>query len=816
MQSRVLVAFLFVLMPMLAQAQGLFLKGQVIHSQTKAPLAFASIAVKGSQVGTTSDINGNFSLRLAGTSCALEVSSVGFEKAEVACGSFTPGEVRVILLQEKATGLQEVVVRPGQNPAHRIIRQAVQHKARHDPEQLPAFQYNSYNKTVATLKGFNPDALDLDSSSSSEGSLFKKSHLFVSESYTLRSFLAPNHTKEIVLANKMTGYKDPILAMVGTDFQPFSFYQDQVTFFDQHFLNPLSAGSLKKYDFYLEETLVRGQDTTFLISYAPLPGKNIAGLQGVLAISSDGFAIENVTAEPAAQDLLVKFRIQQKYRRVQGRWFPDQLHLVAGFTQYKLGGGNLVLTTKSYLSNVQLSPALQKKDFNHVKTQMAPLANRQPEAVWQQYRADSLNVLEQNTYRLYDSLGTGTLNLLNTYMHVIEGLVLNRYKLGKVDLIPSRLFSFNTYEQYRLGLGLQTNEDFSKILQLGGYVAYGTGDHALKYGGNLGLNLHRQAEAVLELRYQQDVSEPGSVAFFQEHQLPLSQESLGDFIISRMDRVEQLQATLKFRVFKYLQVRTSLTQEARNPGYAYRFANPAGDDGQPNPDFQTVEAGIGLRLAVQERYTQIGRGAVVLKPSFPVFTFYYGRGLDGFADRGEFAYHRLALKVDHAFYLRNMGSTEVQLAAGMITGTLPYPYLNNGHGSRTGSFLGDLFIPNRFQTMALYEFAANRYAYFFLTHNFGKLLYKGQNKYFQPELVFTQNVGFGQLKNMGQHEGISFKTMEKGFFESGLSVDNLVRFPYLNVYYLGLGAGVFYRYGEYAVARQLDNFALKATFSFSF
>ena len=50
----------------------------------------------------------------------------------------------------------------------------------------------------------------------------------------------------------------------------------------------------------------------------------------------------------------------------------------------------------------------------------------------------------------------------------------------------------------------------------------------------------------------------------------------------------------------------------------------------------------------------------------------------------------------------------------------------------------------------------------------------------------------------------NFKTMERGYFESGFVVNGLLATPFTK-----LGAGVFYRYGPYAFDRVWDNFALK-------
>ena len=79
----------------------------------------------------------------------------------------------------------------------------------------------------------------------------------------------------------------------------------------------------------------------------------------------------------------------------------------------------------------------------------------------------------------------------------------------------------------------------------------------------------------------------------------------------------------------------------------------------------------------------------------------------------------------------------------------------------------------------------------------------------------VQNIGWGSLSNPEYHQQIDIKTKEKGLYEAGLQIDNLVRMNYLNVGYLGFGIGGYYRYGPYAVDKATDNMAFKISMTFS-
>src|SRR4051812_29260622 len=95
-----------------AQAQ-VVLKGKVVNEKTREPLAFVSIAVKNTNGGTTSDIDGKFEIILPSNSSTLLLSYVGFESRAI---SITNNSFLTITLKEKPTQLQEVVVHPNENP----------------------------------------------------------------------------------------------------------------------------------------------------------------------------------------------------------------------------------------------------------------------------------------------------------------------------------------------------------------------------------------------------------------------------------------------------------------------------------------------------------------------------------------------------------------------------------------------------------------------------------------------------------------------------------------------------------------------------
>jgi hypothetical protein len=111
------------------------------------------------------------------------------------------------------------------------------------------------------------------------------------------------------------------------------------------------------------------------------------------------------------------------------------------------------------------------------------------------------------------------------------------------------------------------------------------------------------------------------------------------------------------------------------------------------------------------------------------------------------------------------------------------------------------------------EFLSDKYVTLFVRHNFGRMT---QNRKFSPRIIICQGIGFGGLKDTNAHKGIVFKTMEKGYFESGIMIGDFLVIKRL----LSFGVGAFVRYGAYYFPKpeykNIDNFAFKVSFRIPF
>ena len=87
--------------------QQIFVKGRVVD-ESNNPVVDASVAIRGTTKGTTTDLDGNFTLNIEGKNVVLEISSLGFETKTLSVEDYS--QKLVIVLKEDAFTLNDVVV----------------------------------------------------------------------------------------------------------------------------------------------------------------------------------------------------------------------------------------------------------------------------------------------------------------------------------------------------------------------------------------------------------------------------------------------------------------------------------------------------------------------------------------------------------------------------------------------------------------------------------------------------------------------------------------------------------------------------------
>ncbi len=392
---------------------------------------------------------------------------------------------------------------------------------------------------------------------------------------------------------------------------------------------------------------------------------------------------------------------------------------------------------------------------------------------------------------------------LNRKVKTLESIMTGKIPWGMFDLDINRFIGFNSYEGFSLGLGIHTNEKLSKFFTVGGFFRYGFKDKRIKYGGDLTMFVNRKHDVEVRLKYMDNVTETSGLSFFDDKPQLINPEYFRDFLVKRMDNTVMYHGSLRFRTLKYLLVDAAFGKSSKEVTNLYWYGE--GEKPTEQQRFDFTEVTLGFKYAYGEKFLKNVRQKISLGTKYPIIWFQYTRGLKDVLS-GDYSFNRYDVKLQKSFYMNYVGETSFKIAAGYIDTDIPYTNLYNGNGAYQ---LITIFAPNSFTTMRLNEFLSNKYVALYLTHDFGKLLF--QLERFKPEFALATNIAFGGLDFQESHHDVDYKTMELGYYESGLQINNL-----LNLRVYSLGFGVYYRYGPYTLPNAWDNVGWRVVFKFMF
>ena len=459
--------------------------------------------------------------------------------------------------------------------------------------------------------------------------------------------------------------------------------------------------------------------------------------------------------------------------------------------------------------NPDLLPKFEKRTFNHIVQEIDDDATHKSDSFWTKYRGDTLSTKEQKTYHVIDSIGKA--EHFDRKLDLLSSLFSGYIPWGFINFDYTKIISYNNFEGFSLGLGAETNKKLFKNVKLGGYGRYGFKDYYWKYGGHINVNIDKFNEVNLKLNYFNDIKESGGFEFYGKKTSLLSAtttEYYRNYLIQDMYRTEGLKIAIEHRILRYLKLEYAVQYSEDLVTNNYVFENNISSDNNISLTtksnlYTNNQACVKLKYAYKEKFTKSQYGLISMGTKYPKVYFNAIFGINNF--NGDYTYAKYEAMLTKKFLLKNLGQSSITINAGYTNNNIPYIYLYNGNGSY---YNFTVEAGNSFGTMRMNEFLSDEFVSVFLRHDFKSLLFK--KEWFQPKLVLVTNIGYGKLKHTENHKNITYKTMEKGYYESGILINNILKQSFSSI-----GFGVFYRYGNYTLDKVEDNFAYKLSFYYS-
>lgn len=185
------------------------LQGQIsgrVSSISGEALAFASIYVQNTSIGTSSNIEGDYELSLAPGTYQLVFQYIGYQQKVLEISVDQSPQQLDVQLKEESVTLSEVVVRAdAEDPAYPIIRKAIA-KRPYYKNLVNAYSCDAYIKGVQKLldapdKVLGQEIGDMGGSLDSN----RQGIVYLSESEAQLFYQRPNQKKEVMISSKVSG-----------------------------------------------------------------------------------------------------------------------------------------------------------------------------------------------------------------------------------------------------------------------------------------------------------------------------------------------------------------------------------------------------------------------------------------------------------------------------------------------------------------------------------------------------------------------------------------------------------------------------------
>ena len=790
--------------------------GIVVDDKTNERLAFVNIVInEDGTLGTTTDIDGSFSITTKKEIDKLTFSFVGYEKKTI---DIEVGQENIsVRLKPQHIYLSEVVIDGSNDPANRIIDSVFKYRDSNNPKSLDSYYYKIYDNMVFTLDSTSPL---IDEEMRSE---LRKNDLIVTETVSEQYYRKPNKSKKNILANRFSGMKEPMFIYILENIQSVGFYDDLVSIDEKKYVNPISRGSKNKYIFVLESAFKNeSNDSIFTISFRPYRNTNFNAMSGTMTINSDNWAIQNIKARPAKKDGMLNIEIQQLYEKVDDKhWFPKQLNTtistfdsndftidtiahandtLGAYISVSLNGSMtasfpMIGIGKSYITDIEINKDIDRKIFDNADFSVDVNATNADDVI-RVYRYDTLSAERlEATYRFVDSIFDDANINFDKITNAMVSVIDNEIPIKFVNLNMNSIMDYNIGNGWKLGLGFKTNEKMSRFVSVGAFGNYWFKAKEFNYGGDIDFNILPSKDMRLKFHAAHEFERLGNYGF-EEKKSVLDPSNYKHFYVKATSLNNIVSAEYSTYFNKHLKgfVRFEVADKKV-------FDNSQILNFSDSQFYRLSTLDFKLRIAFKERFIRSAYGLRSGGNANPVIWISYQKNLKGVFG-SPYNFDKIELQFKGRKEFKYLGVTSVTAQAGYIHGIAPATELFNIEGSGADKF--DVYSPESFNTMQPDEFFCDRFAALYFSHNFKNLLF--DFKKFHPEIIVVTNVAFG-----GNNSDYKIsKDLSKGYYESGVIVDNIIR-----ILYMKLGFGTFYRYGPYSYDNAWDNFVFKMNLSFS-
>ena len=730
-------------------AQETMIRGTVCDDATGERLPFASLIYKGTAIGTSTDMNGRFSLNVPEDEKTLQVSYLGYATQEIRILP-THSHLLDIRLKPEGIALQEVTVKPNKekyskkdNPAVIFVRKMIERRDMGNPRNKAFYQYDQYEKLLLGLNEFEQKA-----PKNGKKGKFDFLHEFVDTLESGKTILPvmekekietvfyrkdPKSEKRVVRGQQSSGIdemlsQDGIQQFLDEVFKDVDIFQSNIPLFLQRFVSPLSSIGPNYYKYYLIDTLRIDDQPCVDLGFVPFNSET-SGFTGHLYVTLDSTYFVKKAVLNVPKDINLNFvspmTIEQNFIRTKDNTrLITKDDIIVHFKLKENTKGMYARRLNKYTNHSFDEPQEEHQKVFNVKMPVITLndASQKTELFWAEVRPEE--AIKKNKKSLKDMMTELRTVPLFYYTEKAIAILFSGYMQTHPDATKSKFevgpmnssIGGNDLEGFRVRAGGGTTPAFSKHLFLEGYTAYGFGDNKLKYDIAAEYSFNERKQYLKEfprhsirLGYMYDVNKLG------EQYMNTGKDN---FLLS-IKRIDELRATyLRQAEISYLKEHyngISYGASIRNKReYTTQYAPfqriEAKESISPIDHYDMTTLELRFRYGKDEKFFQTRNHRIPITFDAFIFHISHQMGIKNFLGT-DYDYYRTDIGFQKRFWFSAFGYLDAIVKAGKVWNEVPYPLLILPNAN-----LSYTIQPETYTNMNPLEFINDEYASWDLTY----------------------------------------------------------------------------------------------------
>ena len=762
-----------------AQEKITSLSGVVVDADTGEPLPFVQLyfikpTSEGSlntQYGTTSDLDGNFSLSNPAGYTTVNFQMVGYKTEMYTLRQGQQRKNIKIKLKPDVYNLQDIVVTPKHrkqeyrrkgNPAVELIKNVIAHKDSLTPRTREQYTASTYHRQSFALDNFAPNfnkgfwkEVDfirkyIDTTGTNPALTLSIRENLGREFYQKK----PHREKESIDKKRFFGLESLMSTQtmekqLQAIFKDVDINQDNMNILFNRFVSPLSSTlAVAYYQYYIMDTILVDGVSCIDLAFVPVNSESYSFTGHLYIVNDSTYKIKKyaINIPPHINlNFVSDYSVAHEYKQLpDGLWVPDRTYTYCKFYLTDRKRTLLARQTKIYTDFDFDSPIAKEvySPFYGLTDSVKPADStsiREDFQYWDEHRPEPLSFYESSVMDLVDEFkNTPKFNALLMAVDALTSEFVatvpsTRWGESKWDFGPIyNTISWNMLEGVRLRVGGTTTANLHPQFFLSTYAAYGFGDKRPK--GDLTLmysfnkKRYHQYEPLrdyLALSLNYDVQEPG-----QQFSV-LERDNILMSIPTSKIVMKNFQYVARGRLLYYKELPIQLTTKLN---FDYEYNEAAGamtydritgyDTLGIISGTQRIKAYHNYEFGAELRYSPgadfpINRVGVetpfTLEQDAPVISIRHTIGYldDRYAGGQGFFYNATQLTAEKRFWFSSFGHLDARIQTGMVWNKVPFTKLYSPTTS-TSIFLGK----NAFNLMQPMEFIMDEYVALYATYFF--------------------------------------------------------------------------------------------------